>query len=195
MKKSFIDTRQHLLDIGLELMARSGFSAVGLSQILAKANVPKGSFYHYFTSKEQFANTVLAAYFDAYLQEMDQHLAHANTPQGLMPYFEHWYDSYGQECQQQRCLVVKLSAEVADLSDDMRLTLVNGSQAIIDKLEHALLAQQADLQPQAMRLANHLYQLWLGASLLTKLQRSKQPLDLALIQTQQWLSQWQRPCH
>ncbi|MDW1502064.1 TetR/AcrR family transcriptional regulator, partial [Vibrio sp. YT-19(2023)] len=48
------DTRQHILDVGYELIVTRGFTSVGLSELLKTAEVPKGSFYHYFKSKEQF---------------------------------------------------------------------------------------------------------------------------------------------
>lgn len=38
------DTRAHLLATGYQLIARKGFTAVGLKQILDTAGVPKGSF-------------------------------------------------------------------------------------------------------------------------------------------------------
>src|ERR1700722_12809226 len=55
-------TRDHLIDVGLELMRRHGYGATGLQEILAAAAVPKGSFYHHFGSKEEFAAAVLERY-------------------------------------------------------------------------------------------------------------------------------------
>lgn len=46
------EVRQHILNIAKPIMLRKGFSAVGLNEILAAAGIPKGSFYHYFGSKE-----------------------------------------------------------------------------------------------------------------------------------------------
>jgi TetR/AcrR family transcriptional repressor of nem operon len=50
VKKRFEDTREHLLAIGEHIILGKGFAAVGLAEILATADVPKGSFYHYFAS-------------------------------------------------------------------------------------------------------------------------------------------------
>ena len=49
-----LTTKDHILDCGERLIASKGFVGVGLSEILTVANVPKGSFYHYFSSKERF---------------------------------------------------------------------------------------------------------------------------------------------
>lgn len=40
------DTRQHILEVGYQLVINKGFTAVGLSELLRAADVPKGSFYH-----------------------------------------------------------------------------------------------------------------------------------------------------
>ncbi len=56
-------TRDHLLDVGVELMHRNGYKATGLTEILQAAGVPKGSFYHHFGSKEDFAAAALEKYF------------------------------------------------------------------------------------------------------------------------------------
>src|SRR5690606_25283697 len=47
-------TRQHILDTGYRLVLQKGFAALGLQEILKACAVPKGSFYHYFSSKEAF---------------------------------------------------------------------------------------------------------------------------------------------
>ena len=65
----FSDTREHLLATGESIILGKGFSAVGLAEILGCAGVPKGSFYHYFRSKEQFGTALLERYFDRYLAD------------------------------------------------------------------------------------------------------------------------------
>ncbi len=55
-------TRDHLIDVGVGLMHRDGYNATGLTDILKAADVPKGSFYHHFGSKEDFAAAALERY-------------------------------------------------------------------------------------------------------------------------------------
>ena len=57
------DTKAHLLATGYQLIAKKGFTAVGIKQILDTAGVPKGSFYHYFESKEAFGEAIIGDYF------------------------------------------------------------------------------------------------------------------------------------
>src|SRR5690348_4651853 len=66
------DTRGFILATGQNIMAQKGFSAVGLNEILSAAGVPKGSFYHYFASKDAFGEAMLKGYFDGYLADMDE---------------------------------------------------------------------------------------------------------------------------
>src|ERR1700751_2715324 len=55
-------TRDHLIDVGQELMHQQGYNATGLSDILKAADIPKGSFYRHFGSKEEFAAAALERY-------------------------------------------------------------------------------------------------------------------------------------
>ena len=72
--KESSETRTSILQAGQRLMAGKGFSAVGLNEILSDIGVPKGSFYHYFASKEAFGEALLDRYFDDYLAELDETL-------------------------------------------------------------------------------------------------------------------------
>jgi TetR/AcrR family transcriptional repressor of nem operon len=55
-------TRQRLLDATLGLMLRQGFAASTVDQICAEAGVTKGSFFHYFESKEAIARAAVDAF-------------------------------------------------------------------------------------------------------------------------------------
>jgi TetR/AcrR family transcriptional regulator, transcriptional repressor for nem operon len=65
------DVRQHILDTAQNIIVGRGFTAVGLSEILLSANVPKGSFYHYFNSKEAFGEALLESYFSDYMVQLE----------------------------------------------------------------------------------------------------------------------------
>ena len=109
------DTKTHLLEVGYQLIAKKGFTAVGIKQILDTAGVPKGSFYHYFASKEAFGEAIISHYFASYKTRLDI-IAHQNVDaqQKLYDYFQNWYDTQQNGCDHEKCLVVKLSAEVAE---------------------------------------------------------------------------------
>lgn len=192
MKTPATDVRRHILEVAHPLLLRKGFTAVGLAEVLAAAQVPKGSFYHYFGSKEAFGEAVLEAYFDDYLARTDALLAQPGpAAQRLLAYFRDWLESQTGDEAQSRCLVVKLGAEVCDLSESLRAALEQGTRRLIDRLARCLEAGAADgslpAALDARAVAATLYQNWLGASLLAKITRSRAPLDRAMADTRQLL--------
>ncbi|OGR39540.1 MAG: hypothetical protein A2051_12245 [Desulfovibrionales bacterium GWA2_65_9] len=53
------DTRQRLIEAGAGIMHRKGYNGTGIQEVLDACGVPKGSFYHFFRSKEDFALQVV----------------------------------------------------------------------------------------------------------------------------------------
>lgn len=187
------NTRQHILETGQRIIVGKGFASVGLNEILTAAGVPKGSFYHYFESKEAYGQALLQEYFDRYMADLDALFAASGTTgkERLMLYWQRWLDKQQDACAEQKCLVVKLAAEVADLSDAMRVTLRDGTDQIVARIAGVLETGMADgsippLEAQAM--AQTLYQLWLGASLLGKLNRNALALENAMAFTRKLLT-------
>lgn len=186
-------TRQSILDAGYLTMATKGFSAVGLNEILSAAAVPKGSFYNYFSSKEAYGKALLDDYFDNYLAEMTTLFARQDltVPQRLQEYFRRWQNNQSFENGQGKCLAVKLGAEVADLSEAMRESLKRGTAGIIRLLSGVIKegVQDGSLQPEGEPdiMAQSLYQLWLGSSVMVKITRDTQPFDTAMTTTRHLL--------
>ena len=187
------DVRQKILASGRRTMGGKGFSAVGLNEVLTAAGVPKGSFYHYFGSKEAFGEALLQDYFDEYLAEMDQIFRSPGQSEAeqLDRYFAAWMQNQSFEDCQGKCLAVKLGAEVADLSPAMRAALRSGTAGIIERMARAIDGGKADgslaCAGDATAIAQGLYQLWLGASIMVKIVRGPQPLENALGITRQIL--------
>lgn len=188
------DLPRHILEVAQKIIGAKGYAAVGLTEILSAANVPKGSFYYYFKSKDAFGEALLNQYFEDYLAEIDKTLFSNNMPMAnsLMRYWSNWKDTQESFDCQGKCLAVKLGAEVSDLSEAMRLALKSGTAKIIAHLENAIEAGIADgslkVNSDANMLASNLYQLWLGASLMAKITRTKRPLENAMIMTKQLLN-------
>jgi len=187
------ETREHLLRIGEQICLQRGFTGMGLSELLTQAEVPKGSFYYYFRSKETFGVALLERYFARFLQDVELQL---NQPDGtprerLLNHFRAAEQLFTQQGHIVGCLGVKVSAEVCDLSEPMRDALQQGSAKITALYARTLsaAAQQESLSlphpPEQM--AELLSLLWLGASLQSKISREPQPLRLALRTIEQWL--------
>ncbi|MEN3586465.1 TetR/AcrR family transcriptional regulator [Streptomyces sp. ZYX-F-203] len=187
------DTRRAILDTARRIMARKGYSAVGINEVLAEAGVPKGSFYHYFGSKDAFGEATLRSYFADYLADMDVTLAPSDrtVAERLTAYWRQWRENQSFEDCQGKCLAVKLGAEVADLSEPMRLALVEGTDAIVDRLGHAVAAGAEDgslsIEGDPREVAQSLYDMWLGAGVRSKILRDTAPLDAAMSATRRTL--------
>jgi TetR/AcrR family transcriptional repressor of nem operon len=193
MRASHPQIRRHILDAGHALVVRRGFVAVGLSEILKAAQVPKGSFYHYFGSKEQYGRALLERYVSDYGARLDALFRDDGTcaRERLLRYWHAWQTEQLDDGNGQGCLVVKLGAEVADLSDEMRVVLRDGVERLVARIAAMLEAGVHDgsLLPvaDARGLAQTLYQLWLGAALVAKLRRDPGPFDHAMDVTRQML--------
>lgn len=185
--------RQSILDTAKPIILGKGFSAVGLNEILGAAGVPKGSFYHYFKSKELFGEALLDSYFNDYLAQIDTLLSRPGitAAERLMSYWQQWLQMQCSDCPDGKCLAVKLGAEVSDLSEPMRVALHHGTDQIIERLARCIREGIADGSLPASLDSHHtaqtLYQIWLGATLLTKFRHDRSALDGAMLATLRWL--------
>ncbi|PKH12535.1 TetR/AcrR family transcriptional regulator [Pseudomonas fluorescens] len=199
MNRETKGTRQTILDSAQTLVGAKGFSAVGLNEILQAAEVPKGSFYHYFTSKDAFGVVLLDTYFDHYIEGMQQLFSQSGVSHyaRLMRYWQGWIDNHTGCTDAGKCLAVKLGAEVSDLSEPMRLALQRGTSRTIDLLAMALRHGVQDgslmLEQPPESLARRLYALWLGTSVMGKISRTTAPFDEALDLTRQLLGYPENP--
>lgn len=188
------EVRRHILDTAKPIMLGKGFSAVGLNEILAAAGIPKGSFYHYFGSKESFGEALLESYFTDYLDHLDDLLVRqpGTAAARLMSYWNDWLETQANNDPEGKCLAVKLGAEVCDLSEAMRVALQRGTERIIERLAACIVAGLADGSLRGIadpaNTAATLYQLWFGASLLAKIRRDREPLETAMVTTRQLLN-------
>lgn len=185
-RSRYSDTRQQILSTAQTIIMGKGFAAVGLNEILKTAGVPKGSFYHYFESKEHFGCALLENYFDQYMLLLDEQLSDTSNAavERLINYFDNWKITQCSDTTTDKCLVVKLSGEVTDLSEGMRLALKQGTHRVINRLaqvvQEAIDNGEVDITDDAQTVAEEIYYLWIGATLLTKVNRNPDALHVAM---------------
>jgi TetR/AcrR family transcriptional regulator, transcriptional repressor for nem operon len=179
-------TRDHLLQVGLRRIHSMGYAATGVKEILDDADVPKGSFYHHFASKEAFAKEVLELYVRQENERATKILRDGKAAplRRLRRYFEELIDVYGPEATISGCLVGNLSLEMADHSVAIQ-TLLHQSFAhwqagiagvLGEAIDRGDLARSA--KPQ--ELASFLLNSYEGALLRSKADRSAKPLETFL---------------
>ncbi|GBQ15635.1 TetR/AcrR family transcriptional regulator [Acetobacter cibinongensis] len=177
--------KRSILDSARPLIGARGFSAVGIAQILVAARIPKGSFYHYFDSKERFGEDLLSLYIADYLATLENLFSapHQNGYEKIRAYLKFWRSTHIDGKVGDKCLIVKLAAEMADLSETMREIMQCGTAKVIDRLTDVIQSGQKDgsinKELQASTLAAALYQTWLGATLMLKITKHTQPFDIA----------------
>jgi TetR/AcrR family transcriptional repressor of nem operon len=188
------DTKTKILAVGRRLTAQHGYSRVGLNELLKAADVPKGSFYHYFSSKDAYGCALLedfvAKYHDSLIETLND--PSRNAHDRFLAYFQRWKVKQTTPDFQDRCLVVKLSAEVTDLSVSMSAILKRGVDDIVKSLTKTLDEgiSEGSIAPRkdTAALAQSIYHQWLGASLVAGLSGNDEALKAAMKTTEQAVS-------
>lgn len=178
-------TKQRLLDVGLGLLLEHGYNGLGIQTLLAAGETPKGSFYHHFADKEDFALQVVDEYMRHVHTGLGQRLAdESRTPlQRVRRFFEVTQDSYQDEGYL-GCLLGGLGQELSGTSEAFRgkieecfLQIASTIAGTLEEASHRG-ELRADIEPTAM--ANLLADCWEGAALRSRLRRSPTPLTSML---------------
>ncbi len=187
-------TRDHLIDVGLRLMHQRGYNATGLSEILNEADVPKGSFYHHFASKEDFA----AAALERFITREAEHGAAVLSGSKALPlkrlkrYFSDLVKTYGQNGAVPGCMMGRFSLEIAAENPQLRKQIsaafANWQHAIATVIQQAVTEKElpADTDPES--LAGFLLNSWEGALLRSQADASDAPLETFMRYTLDGLS-------
>lgn len=176
------DTRTLLIDEGLKALLAGGYDGTGIGPVLKAAGVPKGSFYHFFDSKESFAGAVLEAYAERYGRVRREIFKdQSRSPlKRLRHYFIYMSellscDDFGG------CLFGNLALASATRSPAFRAKLKNSFEAWQDDLAALLREAQKsgeiayDLDPE--ETAAFLIDAYEGALLRAKSEDSTAPLE------------------
>ena len=181
MKQKQIN-KHNLLDEGVALLMRQGYHGTGLKEILDAVNIPKGSFYNYFGSKENFAAEVIVHYITPYLNQLNQYLdeSEGNAVAALNRYIEESIAELERTDFKGGCLLGNLMGELSDTSDLCRMALQNALNDYRNVWEEGLRRGQKEKRIRADKSANEMADLWVnawqGALLRMKIEQSTEPL-------------------
>lgn len=177
-----IHSKDDIVQAGLELILSKGFTATGVEAILKQANVPKGSFYNFFSSKEEFSLAII----DRYVVERGEELSPIFNDESLPPLervkksFEILIAKFEVNDCSKGCLMGNLGQEMSDQFENVRQRLEHALQGWTKLLSRLLLQAQeektipADLDPEM--LAENLIASFQGALLRAKVKKSSEPL-------------------
>jgi len=176
------NAREKIITTGVEMVAISGFNATGIDSILKAAGVPKGSFYHYFGSKENFGIEVINLFADRYAQRLHQYFDDQSVAplERIRNYLEQTIEHLTEENFSKGCLIGTLGQELADQNERFRDRLAevfcDWLELFADCLRQAQQAGSLSARLDAKKLASFLLSGWEGAVLRAKVMRSPEPL-------------------
>lgn len=178
------DTRQRILNYGAKLIHAKGFINTGIQEILSASSVPKGSFYFYFSSKEDFGQalidhyaTFISAMFDKYMKDPDR------TPLvRIRRFFDDMCQFYQRNGYTGGCPIGNLSQEMSDQSEPLREKLKEAytmmKSAIQACIAEAQESGQIGRDMNTFHLATFILNGWEGALMDMKLSKSVEPLNV-----------------
>lgn len=169
-----VPTRQRLVEAGLRMLLEHGYNHLGLQALLEATATPKGSFYHFFRDKEDFAIQVIDAYMAEVHQALDLCLGDRTTRplERIRNFFEMTAEKYRSEGYM-GCLLGGLGQELSGISEAFRAKVSECFSAIAGRIATCLEDARTcgdlrrDADPSAM--ANLLVDCWEGAALRCRL--------------------------
>ena len=178
-------TKQRLIQTGLQMLLEHGYNDLGIQALLAATDTPKGSFYHHFKDKEDFALQVLDNYMTQVHAGLDMCLSDQTRPplNRVRHFFELTMQSYEKEGYF-GCLMGGLGQELSGVSETFRrrieecLTSVSTRMAAC--LEEARQRGDIPVDRDVRHMAELLVNCWEGAALRSRLLRNPSPLNAML---------------
>ncbi|HVL55346.1 MAG TPA: TetR family transcriptional regulator C-terminal domain-containing protein [Burkholderiaceae bacterium] len=174
-------TKQRLLDAGMAMLLQQGYNDLGIQSLLEATGIPKGSFYHHFKDKEDFALQVIDEYMHAVHEGLDACLGDGGIPplQRVRRFFEETERKYRQEGYL-GCLLGGLGQELSGVSDVFRRKidwcLSEIGRRMATCLEEARARGDIPDGADVRQMAGLLIDCWEGAALRSRLRRDPAPL-------------------
>jgi TetR/AcrR family transcriptional repressor of nem operon len=178
-------TKQRLLDVGLAMLLEHGYHGLGIQPLLDAARTPKGSFYHHFADKEDFALQVIDQYMIGVHDGLDECLADKDRPplERVRRFFELTQQSYKKEGYL-GCLLGGLGQELSGANDLFRRKIEKCFTEIAERtagcLEEARQRGDIPAESDTRRMASLLVDCWEGAALRSRLRGNASSLTAML---------------
>ncbi|MGI9543176.1 MAG: TetR family transcriptional regulator C-terminal domain-containing protein, partial [Cyclobacteriaceae bacterium] len=178
------DNINRILDLGVEIMNRKGYHQLGLKELLNTAGIPKGSFYYYFDSKEDFGKKVISHYAENTLNYMSSILLDKSKSPGerLLLMFKDRGNAYKKSAYREGCIMGDCSNELAGQYESIQLLLENKFSSWSAIISECITEGQDigefkhELPPED--LADFILNSWEGALTRMKAARSNKPFEL-----------------
>lgn len=174
-------TKNRLLEAGLQMLLRHGYAGLGIQAVLKATGTPKGSFYHHFVSKEDYALQVIDRYMEEVHKGLDGCLRDPSRPplDRVRGFFEATEEKYRSEGYL-GCLLGGVGQELSGVNDVFRRKIEWCFSQIAARvavcLEEAKEGGELPPETDCRQLADLLVDCWEGAALRCRLRRDPGPL-------------------
>lgn len=174
--------KREIIRRGAELIHARGYNATGLQEILEKSGVPKGSFYFYFRSKEDFGLEVIDYFASSIAGIFESYLRDASVPplRRLERLFEFYESAFRKTGYSLGCPIGNLSLELGDAGERFRERLRGAIDVLVSRLESCLEEARRDGSlpgtGEVTDAARFIFHGFEGAILHMKVTRSIEPL-------------------
>jgi TetR/AcrR family transcriptional repressor of nem operon len=177
-------TREALITAGIDQLSKHGYHGTGIKQILDEVNVPKGSFYNFFASKEAFVAEVISHYSRDLLDQLAVFMSEEGktlTPiEQLRAIYHYSLKQYASHDFKKSCLVGTIATEISAESEMCRIELKRAMKqwltffsAIFKQAQIQQLVRD-DISPSDM--ASVYWATWEGALIKMKMSADTQPV-------------------
>lgn len=181
--------KEEILDIGYDVIRRNGYHNVGINQILKEAGIPKGSFYNFFESKEDFAQQVVKRYGENNRCWIEKYFEDCQmSPVECLKSFYVMMINYNVEDDYAGgCLVNNMSVEVGRTSDvlgkESNDQFKSWLEVLSDIISKGQKANEITTAFSAAELAEYVHAGFYGVLARTKVTRNRTYMDIWLDMT------------
>jgi TetR/AcrR family transcriptional regulator, transcriptional repressor for nem operon len=177
------NSKNRILEVGAGIIHLKGFHNTGIQEILQAAGVPKGSFYNYFSNKEDFG-LQLIDYFMGFFSSISEPILEnpAFSPlEKIKKILELFMDLFQSKDFAYGCPIGNLAQEMGDLSPVFREKLKSALENMVDTyagmLAEARIRGEISRNLDVRKAAYFLVSSWHGALIHMKAVKSLEPLE------------------
>ncbi len=177
--------KDYLLEAGMKVMATRGYNGTSIQDIVDAANVPKGSFYTYFKSKEDFAIEAIEMVAEERMLASKRLVGDRTVPP--LARIKIFFESSVPGCDSNLnggCFIGNMCQEMSDSSEAIRIKvrqmMRNKTQIVEDLFEEARLNGTLKKPIPSKVLAEFWFNAWEGALMRMKATKCREPLDAFL---------------
>jgi TetR/AcrR family transcriptional regulator, transcriptional repressor for nem operon len=177
------DTRKKILSAGADIVLHKGFNHTGIQEILSASEVPKGSFYFYFNSKEDFGLQLIDYYRERIAAGIEKYgKDKPDDPVSKLRYMFEWsFEVLRQNDFKGGCPIGNLSLEMADINEKFRVRLDESITVIKNRIRQ-LIDQAKERNGingclDSQMLSDFIFSSWEGTLLLMKVSKCTGPQE------------------